>query len=98
MTWITRAGWSALVLAVAGGVMTVVIVMRHPGHDTAPHEEAPAFEPKTAAYYVAHRDEMRAREAECNNKGISPLADTPDARDCLAAANAERQIFFGTGK
>ena len=85
-------------LAAAGSVMTVVIVMRHPGHDTAPHEEAPAFEPKTAAYYVAHRDELRARTAECNNKGISPLADTPDARDCLAAANAERQIFFGTEK
>jgi hypothetical protein len=98
MTWITRAGWSALVLAAAGSVMTVVIVMRHPGHEAALREAAPAFEPKTAEYYVAHRDEMRARTAECNNKGISPLADTPDARDCLAAANAERQIFFGTEK
>jgi len=98
MTWITRAGLSALVLVVAGGVMTVVLVMRHPGQGGAPHEAAPAFEPKTAAYYVAHRGEMKARDEDCRNRGVSPLADTPEARDCNAASEAERQIFFGVVK
>lgn len=48
-------------------------------------------EPKTVDYYKANIDDAKEAAAECKNKGISPLADTPDARNCMAAMTAIRE-------
>lgn len=75
-------------------VAVVVIVPRHGGSDARSGGGA-GFVPKTAEYYMAHRDEMKARKKECGNQGISPMGESPEARDCNAAEEAERRIFFG---
>jgi hypothetical protein len=49
---------------------------------------------KTKAYYLQHRDEMKAVLKDCSNRGIVPLGDTADARNCMAAINAENDIYF----
>lgn len=84
----------AVVAGVCGVAAVVVIVPRHPGSEATPSSN-PGFAPKTAEYYIAHRDEMKAREKQCSNQGIGPMGDSPQARDCNAAEEAERRIFFG---
>jgi len=102
MTWTGKLSWFLLAVAVVGcgGLIVYVVHTRSTGSDTieTPAQAVPAFAPKTEAYYLAHRGEMKAREDDCTNRGISPFADTPEARDCNAAAEAAKQIFFGPGK
>ncbi|TDY15690.1 hypothetical protein B0G81_8783 [Paraburkholderia sp. BL6665CI2N2] len=102
MTWAGKLSWFLLTVAVVGCGGLIVYVVRTGstggGAVEPPAQTVPAFEPKTQAYYLAHRAEMKAREDDCTNRGISPFADTPEARDCNAAAEASKQIFFGPGK
>ncbi|MFM0132581.1 hypothetical protein [Paraburkholderia sediminicola] len=102
MTWTGKLSWFLLAAAVvgSGGLIVYVVHTSSTGGGTVepPAQTVPAFEPKTEAYYLAHRAEMKAREDDCTNRGISPFADTPEARDCNAAAEASKQIFFGPGK
>lgn len=55
-------------------------------------------ESKTVEYFMQHADESKTMEKECENKGISPLADSPEARTCNAARTAARQRFLGIKK
>ena len=91
--------WVAGMAAAAGISYAVVVVVNRPSpvRGNSVSQDAPAFLPKTADYYMAHRDEMKARETACGNSGISPMGDSPEARDCNAATEAERRIFFGNG-
>ncbi|MFH5255219.1 EexN family lipoprotein [Burkholderia semiarida] len=52
-------------------------------------------EPKTVDYFMQHPSEIEATQKDCRNKGISLLADTPEARTCNAANSAMRARFFG---
>lgn len=52
-------------------------------------------EPKTVEYFLQHPSEIESTQKDCRNKGISLLADTPEARTCNAADSAMRARFFG---
>ncbi len=52
-------------------------------------------ESKTMDYFMQHPSEIEATQRDCKNKGISLLADTPEARTCNAADSAMRARFFG---
>ena len=88
------AGSIGAMVGICAAVAVVVIDSHHVGNN-APSSNNPGFAPKTAEYYMAHRDEMKAREKQCSNQGIGPMGDSPQSRDCNAAEEAERRIFFG---
>ncbi|WP_404842977.1 hypothetical protein [Burkholderia contaminans] len=46
-------------------------------------------------YFMQHPSEIEGTQKDCRNKGISLLADTPEARTCNAADSAMRARFFG---
>ncbi|CAB3804409.1 hypothetical protein [Paraburkholderia fynbosensis] len=102
MTWTGKLTWFLLAVAAVGfgGLIIYVVHTSGTGHGTTepPAQTVPAFEPKTEAYYLAHQDEMKQRLAECKNHGIGVGADTPEARDCTAAAAAVNDRFFGASK
>ncbi|OXI61732.1 hypothetical protein CFB81_35150 [Burkholderia sp. AU28863] len=52
-------------------------------------------ESKTVEYFMQHPSEIKSTQKDCRNKGISLLADTPEARTCNAADSAMRARFFG---
>ncbi|WP_166742077.1 EexN family lipoprotein [Burkholderia cenocepacia] len=52
-------------------------------------------ESKTVEYFMQHPSEIVSTQKDCRNKGISLLADTPEARTCNAADSAMRARFFG---
>ena len=54
----------------------------------------PGEEPKTTAWYTAHPDEMKAVLKKCQDKGVSPIADNNEARDCRTASTAMNDRFF----
>jgi hypothetical protein len=100
-----KLGWYFLAAAVVVGcgLMFVRLYVVQTSHSVGnagepPAQTAPAFEPKTEAYYLAHQGEMKERLAECKNQGIGVGADTPEARDCTAAAAALNDRFFGASK
>jgi hypothetical protein len=86
---------AVLLVSVLCGVAIVVILPRTSGSNGESSSPA-VFIPKTADYYIAHREEMKARTKVCGNEGISPMGDSAQARDCNAAQEAERRIFFGS--
>ena len=89
----------ALVAMVAACAVLVILAKQPPPARLAPSQfVAAGMKPKTVAYYSSHREEMKAREDDCTYRGISPLADTPEARDCTAAMEAAMQIFATSGK
>jgi hypothetical protein len=102
MTWTSKFTWFLLAVAVVGcgGLIVYFVHTRGPGDSAIepPAHAVPAFEPKTEAYYLAHQGEMKQRLAECKNHGIGVGADTPEARDCTAAAAALNDRFFGASK
>ncbi|SAL73306.1 hypothetical protein AWB68_04406 [Caballeronia choica] len=103
MTWTGKLTWFLLAVAVVGCgglIFYVVVHTRGPGGSTIEPaaQTVPAFEPRTEAYYLAHQGEMKQRLAECKNHGIGVGADTPEARDCTAAAAALNDRFFGARK
>ena len=53
---------------------------------------------KTVDYFLQHPDEIRPTERDCENRGISPLAEGSEARTCNAAFSAEQRRFFGNKK
>ena len=50
--------------------------------------------PKTKEYYLQHKDEMKAVLKDCSNRGMVPFGESDEARNCMAAANAEQSLFF----
>lgn len=101
MTWSSKIGWFLLVVAIVGCGSLLVYIVHDSGVPSVAQQPAatvPAFEPKTEAYYLAHREEMKRRLAECKNLGIGIGADTPEARDCTAAGAALNDSFFGARK
>ncbi|RZF25863.1 hypothetical protein EVC45_31105 [Paraburkholderia sp. UYCP14C] len=102
MTWTGKLTWFLLAVAVVGcgGLIVYVVHTSGTGRSTIepPAQTVPAFDPKTEAYYLAHQGEMKQRLAECKNHGIGIGADTPEARDCTAAAAALNDRFFGASK
>jgi hypothetical protein len=53
--------------------------------------EQPQVEVKTMDYYLAHDEEREAVCKDCENRGVSTTADTPEARNCRAALNARQK-------
>ncbi|WP_158380914.1 EexN family lipoprotein [Burkholderia gladioli] len=51
-------------------------------------------ESKTMDYFLQHPTEIEDTQKDCRSKGISLLADTPEARTCNAADSAMRARFF----
>ncbi|PCE25977.1 hypothetical protein BWP39_15725 [Paraburkholderia acidicola] len=89
----------ALVAMVAACAVLVMLAKQPPPARLAPSQFMVAgIGPKTVAYYLSHRQELRTREDDCTGRGIRTLADTPEARDCTAAMEAAMQIFATPGK
>lgn len=59
------------------------------------NQQKPEPESKTVEYFKQHPNEIDQVKKDCDNKGISPLADSADARTCNAVRTAIRQRNLG---
>jgi hypothetical protein len=81
----------AVVGAFLGSGLTFVIINRtsvNMGAAATSAARDSGFKAKTYTYYHAHPAEAEKRWHECNDIGISPMADTPESRDCNSAGQA----------
>jgi hypothetical protein len=80
---------------VMGGLVTIKLVRPDaaPPAASAPvAASASSFTAKTYSYYKAHQAEAKARWHDCAEHGVSTMADTPEARDCMVAREVAMDV------